>query len=174
MKLKFPIQRTLMSDTDAIIYQIFTEDFYNQIAADCHQIFDTSGYTRSIGNIPLNLNKKVIGRFKDEFANNIISHFVGNRAKSYSIMTNNDVDSTKKVLKGITQASRKVITFQDYVNCILNHQQRLVDVTSFENRQHNIYTVTRSKVALDANDDKRVILGDKLTTLAIGHYRLTS
>ena len=89
-------------------------------------------------------------------------------------MTNNDISTTKKVLKGITQASRKTITFQDYVNCILSREQKSVEVTGFENRQHNMYTVTRNKIALDANDDKRVILNDNISTLAIGHWRLNS
>ena len=172
MKRKFPNQRTLLTDTDAIAYQIMTEDFYKEIADDVPEMFDTSAYTEPIGNIQLNMNKKVPGFFKDETGNNIISHFAGNRAKSYCIMTNNDINTTKKVLKGITQASRKIITFQDYADCILRNTGKSVNVTSFENRQHNIYTVTRNKIALDANDDKRVIQEDKINTLAYGHYRL--
>jgi len=34
-----------------------------------------------------------------------------------------------------------------------------------------MYTETVNKVALSANDDKRVVMEDKISTLAIGHYR---
>ena len=127
---------------------------------------------KPISNIPLNINKKVPGLFKDETGNNIISHFAGNRSKSYSIMTDNDINTTKKVLKGITYSARKHITIQDYIDCILNTTQKSVSVTTFQNREHNMYTTTRSKIALDANDDKRVILPDKISTLPYGHYLL--
>jgi len=36
---------------------------------------------------------------------------------------------------------------------------------------HNIFTETVNKIALSADDDKRVVMEDKISTLAIGHYR---
>ena len=43
------------------------------------------------GDIPLNVNKKVIGKFKDETGDKELSHFVALRAKLYSYYCNNDV-----------------------------------------------------------------------------------
>ena len=37
---------------------------------------------------------------------------------------------------------------------------------------HDVYTEELNKVALSADDDKRVILADGVHTLAHGHYRL--
>jgi hypothetical protein len=37
---------------------------------------------------------------------------------------------------------------------------------------HDVYTEELNKVALSADDDKRVILVDGVHTLAHGHYRL--
>jgi hypothetical protein len=37
--------------------------------------------------------------------------------------------------------------------------------------QHEIYSETVKKVALNAFDDKRVIQADGISTLAIGHYK---
>jgi len=37
---------------------------------------------------------------------------------------------------------------------------------------HNIYTEKLNKVVLSAEDDKRVIMNDRIHTLAIGHYKL--
>ena len=84
-------------------------------------------------------------------------------------MTDKDLNTTKKTLKGFTTAARKTITLQDSVECILNHEQKSVDVVLLENRERNMSIVARSKIALDTNDDKRNILIDKISTLAIGH-----
>ena len=37
---------------------------------------------------------------------------------------------------------------------------------------HDVYTEDVNKVALSAEDDKRVIMEDGIHTLAYGHYRL--
>ena len=57
-------------DTDSLIYQIKTEDFYTDIADDVPTRFDTSGYS---GNrlLPIRMNKKVIGLMKDELGGTI-------------------------------------------------------------------------------------------------------
>ena len=47
-------------DTDSLIYNIETEDFYNDIAEDVPARFDTSGYNPDRP-LPVGLNKKVIG-----------------------------------------------------------------------------------------------------------------
>ena len=36
-------------------------------------------------------------------------------------------------------------------------------------KKHDIYTERITKIALSANDDKRIILEDKINTLAYGH-----
>lgn len=36
---------------------------------------------------------------------------------------------------------------------------------------HTIYGETINKTALSADDDKRIVLPDGITTLAYGHYR---
>jgi len=37
---------------------------------------------------------------------------------------------------------------------------------------HNVYTEEVNEVALSAEDDKKVVMEDKIQTLAIGHYKL--
>ena len=39
-------------------------------------------------------------------------------------------------------------------------------------RKHDLFTEQVNKKALSADDYKRVILEDKVSTLVIGHYRL--
>ena len=52
-------------DTDSLIYNIETEDFYKDIAEDVPARFDMSGYNPDRP-LPVGLNKKVIGLMKDE------------------------------------------------------------------------------------------------------------
>ena len=54
-------------DTDSLVYDIKTEDFYEDIANDVEARFDTSGYSKTdFRPLPIGLNEKVIGLMKDE------------------------------------------------------------------------------------------------------------
>ena len=165
MKKKFNNIQALYSDTDSIIYHMKTEDFYKDISSDINEWFDTSGYEVSKGDIELNANKKVLGKFKDETSDQVISHFCANRSKSYSFKVNNE-EVSKNTLKGIVKAVRtKMITFEDYFNCVFKNEVKSVEQTRFETDEHVIRTVTRTKIALESTDDKRVVLEDKVSTL---------
>ena len=54
-------------DTDSFVIYIFTEDFYKDIADDVEEWFYTSNYDENDKRqLEIGLNKKVIGKFKDE------------------------------------------------------------------------------------------------------------
>ena len=42
---------------------------------------------------------------------------------------------------------------------------------TFKSDNHTINTIETNKIALSANDDKRVICENGIDTLAIGHYK---
>ena len=75
--------RLLFTDTDSLMYEIKTEDFYKDMTPYCKEWFDTSNYPKDH---PLysDLNKKVIGKMKDECGGKKISEFVGLRSKLYA------------------------------------------------------------------------------------------
>jgi len=76
----------LFTDTDSHCYEIETEDFNKDISADVQDKFDTSNFTPNHpSGIPTGINKKVPGMFKDEAGGEIITEFVGLRAKLYAI-----------------------------------------------------------------------------------------
>ena len=77
--------KLLFTDTDSLMYEIQTKDFYKDISGDVKDRFDTSDYppNHSSG-IPTGSNKEVLGMFKDEAGGKIIDEFVGLRAKLYS------------------------------------------------------------------------------------------
>ena len=53
-------------DTDSLVYDIKTEDFYEDIANDVEARFNTSGYSKTdFRPLPISLNKKVIGLMKN-------------------------------------------------------------------------------------------------------------
>ena len=59
-------------DTDSIIVHIKTEDFYRDIADDIEKWFDVSNYSKDDKRaLPIGMNKKVIGLFKDELGGKI-------------------------------------------------------------------------------------------------------
>ena len=77
--------KLLFTDTDSLMYEIQTEDFYKDINQDVKHMFDTSDYSPNHpSGIPSGLNKKVLGIFKDEAGGEIIDEFVGLRAELYS------------------------------------------------------------------------------------------
>ena len=44
-------------------------------------------------------------------------------------------------------------------------------MNSIRNKNHNLFTERIEKVALNANDDKRIILNNKIDTLTYEHHR---
>ena len=69
-------------DTDSLIYDIKTKDFYKDIADDIAARFDMSGYNPDRP-LPVGLNKKVIGLMKDELGGEIMKEFVTLRPEMY-------------------------------------------------------------------------------------------
>ena len=61
-------------DTDSFIMHIKTVDFYEDIADDVKERFDTSNYEANRP-LPKVKNKKVIGLMKDEFGGKIKTEF---------------------------------------------------------------------------------------------------
>ena len=67
-------------DTDSLVYDIKTEDFYADIADNIPARFGTSGYCPNRP-LPVGLNKKVIGLMKDELGDKIMTEFMALRPK---------------------------------------------------------------------------------------------
>ena len=102
-------------DTNSLIYDIETDDFYKDIADDIESRFDTSGYIPDRP-LPVGLNKKVIGLMKDELGGEIMAEFITLRPKMYFYKVGN---SESKKCKGIKKCVvRKTISFEDYKNCL--------------------------------------------------------
>ena len=164
--------KLLFTDTDSLLYEIETEDFYKDISGDVRDRFDTSDYPENHpSGIPTGINKKVLGMFKDEEAGKIIKEFVGLRAKLYSYKM--DEGKENKRCKGIKKAVvEKSITHENYKTCLQTGKEQLRRQNIIRSYEHVLYTEEVNKIALSAADDKRYLLIDSFDTLAWGHYKI--
>ena len=164
--------KLLFTDTDSLMYEIETEDFYKDISGDVKDKFDTSDYPENHpSGIPTGENKKVLGMMKDEVAGKIIKEFVGLRSKLYSFVMD-DGGETKKC-KGIKkQVVERSIMHEHYKTCLKTGKELLRKQNILRSYNHEVYTEEVNKVALSALDDKRYILSDGMDTLAWGHYKI--
>ena len=173
IKPKYGVKaKLLFTDTDSLMYEVETEDFYKDISEDVKDRFDTSDYPENHpSGIPTGINKKVLGMFKDEAAGKIIKEFVGLRAKLYSYKMDEGGESKK--CKGIKkQVVESSISHEDYKTCLLTGKEQLRKQNILRSYEHEVYTEEINKVALSALDDKRYILKDGIHTLAWGHYKI--
>ena len=175
--------RLLFTDTDSLCYEIKTEDFYKDIADDVPAKFDTSKYPKDH---PIaGHNKRVLGMMKDEVGGRIITEFVGLRSKLYAYKVqklecqcedscNECEEIICKKCKGTKRlVVKNCITFENYKDCLFNNNQYLAKFNTFRSRKHEITTDRVTKIALSANDDKRLPIPNDPNhgTLAIGHWR---
>ena len=158
-------------DTDSLVYEIKTEDFYADIADDVPARFDTSGYIPDRP-LPIGLNKKVIGLMKDEIEGAIMTEFVALRPKLYSY---EKLDGSEdKKCKGIKKcAVKKALTFEDYKTCLFNDSTEYRSQLMFRSSKHEVHTIEVNKVVLNRDDDKRISKKDGISTLARGHKDLS-
>jgi len=135
-------------------------------------MFDTSDFPEDHPSGLLRCNKKVIGMMKDEAAGKIIEEFVGLRAKLYSLKMHEGKVEEKKY-KGVKKSVvKKRISYQNYKDYLFGGGPQMRKMNVIRSHRHEIFTETVNKVALSANDDKRVIMADGIHTLAHGHRRI--
>ena len=166
--------KLLFTDTDSLMCEIETEDFYKDISGDVRDRFDTSDYPDNHpSGIPTGINKKVLGMFKDEAAGKTIKEFVGLRAKLYSFKMEEGRENKK--CKGVKkQVVENSITHEDYKTCLTTGKEQLRKQNILRSYEHEVYTEEVNKIALSAQDDKRYILNDGVHTLAWGHYKINN
>ena len=164
IKQKYPEGLTLCyMDTDSLIYDIETDDFYKDIAEDVKDKFDTSGYNPN-RLLPVGLNKKLIGLMKDELGREIMTEFVTLRPKMYAYKTGS---AESKKCKGIKKCViEKTISFEDYKNCLLSGETSYRSQLMFRSLKHEVRTLEINKLALSRDDDKRITVN----SLARGHH----
>ena len=168
MKPKFKDPHLCYMDTDSLIYNIKTEDFYADIRDDVEEIFDTSGYDKKDARpLPIGKNKKVIGLMKDELGGATITECTALRPKLYSYKELDGEDDKK--CKGIKKCVvKKTLTFKDYKTCLFNNSTEYRSQLMFRLTKHEVHTIKVNKVALNRDDDQRISKKDRISTFACG------
>ena len=153
--------KLLFTDTDSLVYEIKTEDVYEDFYLD-KDLFDFSDY-------PLHskffdpINKKVIGKMKDEFKGKIINEFVGLKSKMYSLISVDNEEVTK------AKGENKKLKHKEFVNVLFNKKVIKHNMKRIQSKLHRIGTYDVCKISLSCFGNKRYVLDDGVNTLAYFH-----
>jgi hypothetical protein len=104
---------------------------------------------------------------KDENGGKIMIELAAIRPKmyAYKMLNGNVVKRCKGVKKCVL---KKHISFEDYKECVASGKVQYRSQLTFRSRKHVIYTQKVNKIALSANDDKRVQSRDGIGSFAHG------
>ena len=149
-------------DTNSFFIHIKIEGFYEDIANDVQEWFDTSNYDND-RLLPIGKSKNVIVLFKDEFGGKIMIKFIGLRGKTYAYLMDDDTEQ-KKAKGSKTCVIKRIFKFNDYEECILNNKIVLKSQERFKSDHRNVCTEQINKIALSSNDDKKLQTFDKIIT----------
>ena len=160
-------------DTDSFILDIETEDYYEDIAPNVNDLYDTSGYRdQEKWPFTIGLNKKEIGKFKDEMNGKIIIEFIVLRAKTHAFKWLEDEYSHMSEQKKAKGAKKCIIkhnlNFELYKRALFNNETIRCTQYRFKSDHHKISTQRVHKIALNTKDDKRIQSFDGITTYPIG------
>ena len=135
-------------DTDSLVYDIKTDDFYKEITSKIKARFDMSGNSHSqVRPLPMGVNKKVIGLLKNELGRRIMTKFLALRPKLYTYKMFGG--SEDKKCKGVKKCVvKKMLDFKDYKQCLLGNWNMFRKQLLFQNELHKVHTVEMSKLAL--------------------------
>ena len=110
---------------------------------------------------------------KDELGGKIMTEFVAVRAKMYAYR-NIDKEVEEKCCKGTKKCVvSEGLTFDDHKTCLFDSETTYREQMLFENKKHEVYTVNKHQIALNRDDDKRLVQADGITTLARGYVALS-
>jgi hypothetical protein len=169
----------IQTDTDGLLLHIKTEDFYEGMKHDINKWFDTSNFSENNKFGIKSKNKMKLGCFKIETGENIVTVFIGLRAKMYCYtIEHQDSEASaartelKKREKGVPGHVTNRHQLLIWKKVLDNETQTYATYNMIKSEKLNVYTIEQTKVALSNFDDKRYILDDGYTTLAHGYYRI--
>ena len=129
----------LFTDTDSLMYLIQTQDVYKDFSKDIKKKFDTSDYPENHpSGIKTGVNKKVIGKFKDEAAGKQITHFVGLRPKLYTFKVE-EKGETRKAKAVKKNVIKKSLSFEDYKKCLFSEEEVMKEMNIIRSQNHEIF-----------------------------------
>ena len=102
----------------------------------------------------------------------IITEFVALRPKAYSYL--DDDGNNHKKAKGTKKCViKQKLMFQNFKDCLFSNKNVYRSQQRFKSYNHNVYTEEVNKIALSANDDKRIQTFDRIATYPYGTNALS-
>ena len=135
-------------DSDSLVYDIKTSNFYEDITSDIKARFNMSSYSCNlVSPLPIGVNKKVIGLMKDKLGGRIMTEFVALRPKlyTYKMLSGSRAKRCNGVKKCIM---KKTLDFEDY------NRMHLGSSLLFWNKLHEVHTIEMNMLALSRDDNK--------------------
>ena len=135
------------------------------------------------GHYPSEKITKVIGLMKNlKLRGKIMTELVALRAKKYAyrriyrLATQHEhfVTCDEKRCKGTKMCVvSEDLMFDDYKAFLFDDRTVYREQTLFENKKHEVYTANKQKIALNRDDDTRLVQADGITTLTRGYVKLS-
>ncbi|KAE9543664.1 hypothetical protein AGLY_002060 [Aphis glycines] len=175
----------MYTNTDSLVYHIKTDDFYADLATNpsLFNRMDTANLPSAHPCYVTDRNKSP-GFFSDEVDGNIITEFCALRVKSYAFEVyageedegkgKEDRAGGEKIkAKGIrAHVVKNHMILEDHIKCLFGEAgvgayKENVSIRSFN---HQLVKIKTKTLAYNSYDGMRVVLEDKINTLAHGHY----
>lgn len=157
----------LYTDTDSLLYEISNHDYNEDLKNVFKDIMDFSNFDKN-HELYDTKHSKQIGYLKSEYGDKHMNEFIGIKSKLYSILY--DESSEKRTAKGLQKAVlNTIINHNNYKNVIFNNNSFPNTMNRIQSKNHNLNTVTLTKLIFTPFDDKRYILDDGVNTLPFGH-----
>ncbi len=193
--------KLLLSDTDSLIYSVYTEDGYRDLY-ELREHMDLASYEEGtcLGQFKNEVNKKVPGKFSDEKPTEIIKEVISLKPKMYSVLTEKltckkeheceeSCGNTKNctithecsavcfrghhvTAKGVKKVAQRGISHADYREVLEKQSTTMTSCRTIRSFNHNLYSISIKKRGLSSFDDKKFILDNGISTLSYGHYRI--
>ena len=159
-------------DTDSYLFEIKTEDYYQDLANIFNDIMDFSNFSKE--HFLYDKSKeKVIGYLKDEFGGQPVSEFIGLKSKLYSIKYGHK--QNKRTAKGVQKSIiKKYINHDYYKNVLFNNDVYCSTMRRIQSKSHKVNTVRNTKMIFTSFDDKKYICDNGIDCLPFGHKDLVN
>ena len=157
--------KLLFTDTESLIYEIKTEDVYEDFSSDI-EMFDFSNYSAKSKYYD-DSNKLAIGKMKDETAGVAIEELVELTPKMYSYLV--DDNSKHKKAKGVDRNVVAKISHNEYKDALLNKKCLRHSMNRIQSKDHKIGTYEINKISLICFDEKKYIQNNGYDALALGY-----
>jgi hypothetical protein len=154
----------LMTDTDSLVYHIRGDTDPFEVMKSHKNQFDLSNYPVDHELYDLS-NAKRLKKMKNEHPFYMILEFVGLRPKLYCLQL--EGDEQKVAAKGTKRCVAKRLKIEQFKHTLYSGDSLDVNQNSIRSMGHDLYSITLSKTALSACDDKVYICEDRIHT--IGH-----